>query len=146
MILVDSETIGNTAPIGEWVSAMEEAFIATAENRIEVPRRVHLDRGENTLLLMPCFGEKYFATKLVSVFPGNFKRKMQVINGTVILNDGQTGEPLASMDGSKLTAMRTAAVGAVGIKYLSSEKASTLGIIGLGIQGFHQALFGRGHR
>jgi ornithine cyclodeaminase/alanine dehydrogenase-like protein (mu-crystallin family) len=141
MILVDSDTIGNTAPISEWVSAMEEAFIATAEGRIEVPRRVHLDREENSLLLMPCFGEKYFATKLVSLFPGNLKRNMQVINGTVILNDGQTGEPLAALDGSKLTAMRTAAVGAVGIKYLSSERASTLGIIGLGIQGFHQVLF-----
>ena len=141
MITIDSKTIGNTVPIRDWVSAMEEAFIATAESRIQVPQRVHLDQKENTLLLMPCFGEKYFATKIVSVFPGNLKKKIPVISGTVILISGQTGEPLAALDGSKLTAMRTAAVGAVGIKYLSSEHASTLGIIGLGIQGFHQALF-----
>ncbi len=141
MLHIDSNTIGNAAPISEWISAMEEAFMATAEDRVEVPQRVHMQRDENTLLLMPCFGEKYFATKLVSVFPGNLKRKMPIINGTVVLNDGQTGEPLAALDGSKLTAMRTAAVGALGIKYLSSEKTSTLGIIGLGIQGFHQALF-----
>ena len=64
-----------------------------------------------------------------------------MIYGFVILNDGQTGKPLAVMDGSKLTAMRTAAVGAVGVKYLSPDNASTLGVVGLGIQGFHQALF-----
>ena len=108
---------------------------------IEVPQRLHLDRGENTLLLMPCFGEKYFSTKLVSVFPENLKKKKPMIYGSVVLNDGETGEPLAVLDGSKLTAMRTAAVGTVGIKYLAPEGATTLGIIGLGIQGFHQALF-----
>ena len=141
MIQVDSETIGKAASIGEWITAMENAFRDTAEGKIEVPKRSHIDRGENTFLFMPCFGEKYFSTKLVSVFPENAKKKKPVIYGTVILNDGETGEPLAALDGSKLTAMRTAAVGSVGIKYLAPEEATTLGIIGLGIQGFHQALF-----
>lgn len=137
----DSDAIGNAAPIHMWVSAMEQAFIDTARGLVEVPQRVHMDRGQNTLLLMPCFGSTYFSTKLVSVFPKNLLKKEPMIYGSVILNDGQTGRPLAVMDGSKLTAMRTAAVGAVGIKYLAPESASTLGIIGLGIQGFHQALF-----
>lgn len=141
MILVDSNTIGNAAPIGEWITAMESALRDTAEGLIEVPVRSHIDRGENTFLLMPSFGAKYSCTKLVSVFPGNLKKKKPVIHGTVVLNDGISGEPLAVMDGSKLTAMRTAAVGSVGIKYLAPEEATTLGIIGLGIQGFHQALF-----
>lgn len=138
---LDSNTIGKAAPIDKWVEAMEQAFMDTANGKVEVPERVHIDRDQNTLLLMPCFGTKYFSTKLVSVFPGNLKKKEPVIYGSVILNDGQTGKPLAVMDGSKLTAMRTAAVGAVGIKYLSPENASMLGVIGLGIQGFHQALF-----
>lgn len=90
---------------------------------------------------MPCFGRSYFSTKLVSVFPKNILKKEPVIYGSVILNDGQTGRPLAVMDGSKLTAMWTAAVGAVGIQHLAPETASTLGVVGLGIQGFHQALF-----
>ena len=137
----DSDAIGNAAPVSRWVSAIEQAFIDTANGMVEVPQRVHLDRGPNTLLLMPCFGEKYFSTKLVSVFPENLKINEPMIYGSVLLNDGLTGKPLAVMDGSKLTAMRTAAVGAVGIKYLSAENSSNLGIIGLGIQGFHQALF-----
>lgn len=141
MIYFDSDAIGNAAPVGMWVSAIEQAFIDTANGVVEVPQRVHIDRGANTLLLMPCFGSKYFSTKLVSVFPGNLQRKEPMIYGSVLLNDALTGKPLAVLDGSKLTAMRTAAVGAVGIKYLSVENATTLGIIGLGIQGFHQALF-----
>lgn len=141
MVQIDSNTIGNAAPVRDWVAAMEDALRDTAEGRLDVPPRNHIDRGQNTLLLMPCFGEKYFSTKLVSVFPGNLQKQKPMIYGTVVLNDGQSGEPLAVLDGSKLTAMRTAAVGSVGIKYLAPENADTLGVIGLGIQGFHQALF-----
>jgi ornithine cyclodeaminase/alanine dehydrogenase-like protein (mu-crystallin family) len=137
----DSNAIGKAAPINSWVSAMEQAFIDTAKGVVEVPQRVHIDRGPNTLLLMPCFGSTYFSTKLVSVFPNNILKKEPMIYGSVVLNDGQTGKPLAVMDGSKLTAMRTAAVGALGIKYLAPREASNLGVVGLGIQGFHQALF-----
>lgn len=137
----NSNAIGKAAPIDKWVEAMEQALLDTATGAVDVPQRVHIDRNQNTLLLMPCFGTDYFSTKLVSVFPDNLMNKEPMIYGSVILNDGQTGRPLAVMDGSKLTAMRTAAVGAVGIKYLSSESASTLGVVGLGIQGFHQALF-----
>lgn len=138
---ITSNTIGKAAPIEKWVLAMEEAMKDTAKGVIEVPQRWHIDRGPNTLLLMPCFGEDYFSTKLVSMFPKNLQKKEPVIYGSVVLNDGQTGKPLAVLDGSKLTAMRTAAVGAVGIKYLAPENAVRLGIVGLGIQGFHQALF-----
>ena len=138
---INSQAIGNAATVNQWTDAMEQAFIDTARGIVDVPQRVHLDRGPNTLLLMPCFGKNYFCTKLVSVFPQNLAKKEPVIYGSVVLNDGLTRRPLAVMDGSKLTAMRTAAVGAVGIRHLSPEDAATLGVVGLGIQGFHQALF-----
>jgi len=138
---ITSQTIGKVATVDQWTDAMEQAFIDTAKGIVDVPHRVHIDRGPNTLLLMPCFGESYFSTKLVSVFPKNLAKKEPMIYGSVVLNDGQTGKPLAVMDGSKLTAMRTAAVGAVGVRHLSPEDATTLGVVGLGIQGFHQALF-----
>ncbi|MDF1575466.1 MAG: ornithine cyclodeaminase family protein [Bacteroidales bacterium] len=136
-----SQDIANASTVVQWTDAMEQAFIDTAKGIVEVPQRVHVDRGSNTLLLMPCFGSSYFSTKIVSVFPENLKKKEPLIYGSVVLNDGQTGKPLAVLDGSKLTAMRTAAVGAVAIRYLAPTEASSLGIVGLGIQGFHQALF-----
>ncbi len=141
MILYDSNTIGKAAPVGDWLAAMEDAFRDTAGKKVDVPRRTTIQRGENSHLFMPCFGKEYFSTKTVSVYPGNIKKKEPVIYGSVILNEAATGKPLAVMDGSKLTAMRTAAVGTLGIKYLAPADASTIGIIGLGIQGFHQALF-----
>lgn len=141
MIQIDSKQIGTAVPIRDWVIAMEAAFRDTAQGKVEVPNRSHINRGENSFLMMPSFGEKYFSTKLVSLFPGNQKENKPVIYGTVILNDGHTGEPLAVLDGKKLTAMRTAAVGSVGIEYLAPKDAGTLGIIGLGVQGYHQALF-----
>ena len=141
MILIDSNTIGNAAPIKDWINAIEAAFLDTAKGLVEVPQRTHIDRDENTLLLMPCFGKDYFSTKLVSVFPKNLRKGEPMIYGSVVLNDGNSGKPLAVLDGGKLTAMRTAAVGSVGIKYLAPEDAEVLGVIGLGIQGFHQALF-----
>lgn len=120
---------------------MEEAFAAVASGSVIMPPRSHIDFDRNSLLMMPCIGEKYFATKLVSFFPDNMLSGKPSIYGTVLLNDGKTGELLAVIDGSKLTAMRTAAVGSVGVRHLSSENATNLGIIGLGVQGYHQALF-----
>jgi ornithine cyclodeaminase len=120
---------------------MEEALVAINDGSVFVPERTHIDFGKDALLLMPSFGEKYFATKLVSFFPLNRFINKPSIYGTVILNDRKSGEPLVVIDGSKLTAMRTAAVAGVGIRFLSPENATSLGIIGTGVQGFHQALF-----
>lgn len=141
MIFIDEFQIAITASYDKWIDVMQEALKAIADGSVIVPKRTHVDFGEDSLLLMPSIGEKYFATKLVSFFPSNNLIHKPSIYGTVILNDRKTGEPLAVIDGSKLTAMRTAAVAAVGIRFLSSENASSLGIIGTGVQGFHQALF-----
>jgi len=102
---------------------------------------MHLDRGDDTFLLMPCISDEYWTTKLVSFCPGNRDSGKPSIYGTVILNNSRTGEPLAVMDGTKITAMRTAAVTAAGIKVLSPSDISTLGVVGTGVQGLYQALF-----
>jgi ornithine cyclodeaminase len=106
-----------------------------------MPKRMHLDYGTDTFLLMPCITDEYWVTKLVSFCPGNKALGHPSIYGTVVLNDARTGEPLAIMDGSTITAMRTAAVTAVGIRHLSPASSHSLGIIGAGTQGIWQALF-----
>jgi ornithine cyclodeaminase len=102
---------------------------------------MHVEYNENLLLLMPCFADKLFSTKLVSVFPGNKDLGKPVIYGSVVLNDGITGDPLALLNGSKLTALRTGAVGALGLAYTSPRNIHRLGLVGAGVQGFHQVLF-----
>jgi ornithine cyclodeaminase/alanine dehydrogenase-like protein (mu-crystallin family) len=141
MIFIDEFQIAISASYDKWINKMQEALLAIEDGSVIVPKRTHIDFGEDSLLLMPSIGEKYFSTKLVSFFPSNKILKKPSIYGTVILNDRKTGEPLAVIDGSKLTAMRTAAVASVGVRFLSPGNATTLGIVGTGVQGFHQALF-----
>lgn len=138
----DSQTIENIATIPEWVDMMEKALKSSIDSGGYVmPKRMHLDYGVDTFLLMPCITDEYWVTKLVSYCPGNRSTGRPTIYGTVVLNDTKTGEPLAIMDGSAITAMRTAAVTAVGIRHLSPTGCHSLGIIGTGTQGIWQALF-----
>ena len=142
MIYFDSQTIENIVTLPEWVNMMEKALQYSIEpDRFVMPKRMHLDYGADTFLLMPCITDEYWVTKLVSFCPGNKTTGRPSIYGTVILNDTNTGEPLAIMDGSAITAMRTAAVTAVGIRHLSPTDCHSLGIIGTGTQGIWQALF-----
>jgi ornithine cyclodeaminase len=138
----DSQTIENITTIPEWVDMMEKALLLSIESAGYVmPKRMHLDYGANTFLLMPCITDEYWVTKLVSFCPGNKSSGRPSIYGTVVLNDTKTGEPLAIMDGSAITAMRTAAVTAVGIRHLSPAGSHSLGLIGAGTQGLWQVLF-----
>lgn len=137
----DGDTIEKAATVAQWVEAMEKALAALVDGDLILPRRMHLDRGNDTFLLMPCISDEYWSTKLVSFCPGNRESGKPSIYGTVILNSSVTGEPLAAMDGTRITAMRTAAVSAAGIKLLTEEGAGKLGIVGTGVQGLYQALF-----
>jgi len=138
----DSQSIENIATFPEWIDMMEKALLLSIKpGSYVMPKRMHLDYRADTFLLMPCITDEYWITKLVSFCPGNRASGRPSIYGTVVLNDTKTGEPLAVMDGSAITAMRTAAVTAVGIRHLSSANSNSLGIIGTGTQGIWQAIF-----
>ena len=95
-------------------NAVRQAYQLVLEKKFNMPDRMHVADKENMLLLMPCFSEKYFATKLVSVFPEAGKYNMPAVNGVIVLCDNVTGKPLAFMDGAAVTAERTGAVGGLG--------------------------------
>lgn len=139
MKIISEDIIGSAAPPHLWIDAMEVALQTHSDADYYTPNRMHVDMDENTLLLMPSVGPDLFSTKLVSVFPSNATRNQPAIHGTLILNDGATGEILALFNGARLTAMRTAAIACVGIRHLSDPMAQYLGIIGAGVQGRHIA-------
>ena len=141
MLYINAKDIEKILSLREAVDAVEKALLIMSKNKFFMPERLHATQDKNTLLLMPCFIEQYFGTKLVSVFPDNVKQDKPVIYGTMMLNNGKSGEVLAMIDGAKLTAMRTGAVGGLGVRYLANEKSETLAIIGAGVQGVHQAVF-----
>ncbi|MCT4647703.1 MAG: hypothetical protein N4A74_22130, partial [Carboxylicivirga sp.] len=91
MRILSSQVIEQAATPALWINTMESALKANGHQDYFTPDRMHVDVKANTLLLMPSVGPDMFATKLVSVFPDNIKKGKAAINGTVILNDGESG-------------------------------------------------------
>lgn len=139
MQLFTPENIEKSATTSQWIKTMEVALLSAKDNNYKTPNRMHVEVGSNTLLIMPSIGPDIYVTKLVSVFPKNASIGKPVIHGNVIVNNSQSGETLAIMDGGKLTAMRTAAVAVAGLSALKNEKFSEIGIVGAGEQGRHLA-------
>ncbi len=141
MLYLNEQHMEKIISLDEIIHAIEVAFKIYESKDFHMPDRMHVDRPEGTILYMPCFVEKYSCTKIVSTFPGNIKLDLDSVQGTMILNDSKTGEPLAIMDGAALTAYRTGAVGGVGVKYTSKKDSKRVGLVGTGVQGFYQLLY-----
>jgi len=125
----------------EIIGSVKKGLIRYAEGKITVPQRMHIEQESNAYLLMPALGEKYYCTKLVNVCPDNKERGIPVIQGSVNLFDKTSGVSLASFDAAIITALRTGAVGAIGLEQIAQRKISRIGIIGTGEQAIYQVLF-----
>jgi len=125
----------------EVVDIIRKGILKYAGGKYRIPERQHLERGASTNLIMPAFGTHYFCTKLISVDPLNPLKNLPVISGILVLNDNLTGQTLVTMDAPMITALRTAAIGAIGFNLISRQNETKLGIIGLGVQGFWQTIF-----
>lgn len=94
--------------------------------------------AEATLIMMPCWEEgAYIGVKIVNVFPDNGARGLPTIMATYVLSSGETGEPLAMLDGNTLTARRTASASALASRYLSRPSAARLVMVGTGVLAKH---------
>ncbi len=140
MLILKGDLLKDIISPIEVIEAVENAMVLYEGDDFFMPARMHAEREGNILLLMPSFVKSAFGTKLVTVFPGNSSRDQAVIQGVMLLNDPESGTPLAMMDASVLTGLRTGAVSAVGIRHLSDPDVCCLGIIGAGIQAFYQAI------
>ncbi len=81
----------------------------------------------------------YLGTKIVDVFPGNARLGLPAVMGVYVLQSGETGAPLAVIDGTRLTHRRTAAVSALAADLLARPDASRLLIVGAGALAPHLA-------
>jgi ornithine cyclodeaminase len=138
MLCLSEKDILHAASLDDFVNSAESAMVLYERGAFYMPDRAHVDFKGNTLLLMPCFTEESLSTKLVTLFPENAQNDLPILYGIVVLNDGRTGEPLAILNGSVLTAVRTGAVSSVSIRHLTPETVQTLGIVGAGVQGEYQ--------
>ena len=121
------------------IRAVEEVFREKGEGRTEMPPKPGLHpRREAFIHAMPAYvpSLKMMGIKWISAYPGNPAKGLPQIAGLMILNDPATGLPLAVLDSSRITALRTAAASAVAARHLTRPAASRIGILGAGVQGF----------
>ena len=117
---------------------VEKAFRAYSLGCTEMPPKSYLYFPKGDLRSMPAyiFGEGFdiAGVKCVNVHPHNAAGHLPAVMAVIILNDPQTGFPLAIMDGTYLTCLRTGAAGALAAKYLSREDSKVAGFVGCGAQ------------
>jgi alanine dehydrogenase len=125
------------------IKIVEDVFRAHGEGNYIMPPKVAIHPIIGSFIhAMPAFLPKVGALgiKWVSGYPTNPERGLPTIIGVIIINDPETGMPLTIMDGTWITELRTAAVTAVGAKYLAKKDAEIVGIIGTGVQGRYQLI------
>jgi ornithine cyclodeaminase/alanine dehydrogenase-like protein (mu-crystallin family) len=139
LYLSQAEVASVNLPMAEIIQALETAFREKGEGKTEMPPKpgIHPGGGDNFIHAMPAYipALKSAGIKWVSGFPENYKRSLPYITGLLILNDVETGLPLAVMDCVWITAMRTGAATALSARYLARAESSVVGILGCGVQG-----------
>jgi ornithine cyclodeaminase len=139
ILVLDNRQIRELLPMTECIELMADALSALARGEVYQPLRtiVRPPEARGLLGLMPAYrsGEQgAFGLKAICVFPENPAKGKDAHQGAVVLFSRETGEMLALMNASAITAIRTAAVSAVATRLLAREDATQLGIIGAGVQ------------
>jgi ornithine cyclodeaminase/alanine dehydrogenase-like protein (mu-crystallin family) len=139
LLVLSEEDVLELLDMEGCTAAMEEALAALERGEVTFPLRPLVRApGENHLLgMMPAYrgGERpLYSLKTVAVMPDNPARGLDAHQGTVTLFDGDTGQTLAIMNASPVTAIRTAAVTAVATRRLAREDATVLAVVGAGVQ------------
>ena len=139
ILVLNHTEVEQLLPMSECISAMEDAFTALARGEAHQPLRTIFRPPEvkGVMAMMPTFCARpspLFGLKAICVFPGNAAIGKDAHQGGVMLFDGNTGEPLALVNASAITAIRTAAVSGLATRFLAREAAGDLAIIGAGVQ------------
>jgi ornithine cyclodeaminase len=140
--LLDHDAVRARLPMPAAIAAMRTTFRALAAGEVTAPPRGFHDiaaLGDGGMLAtMPAHvggSTSVLATKVVSIVPTNADRGLPTIHGLLAAFDGTTGEPLGVVDGTAVTTIRTAAVSGLATDLLAPADATTLAVLGTGVQG-----------
>lgn len=130
--LIGAEELRARLPMAAAIDALDAAFRTVGAGA--GPIRSSVDTPSGSLLLMPAFGEAGVGVKLVTLTPDNPGRGLPYIQASYVLFDQDTQSPEAVLDGTELTALRTAAVSGLATRHLARRDASRLVVFGSGVQ------------
>lgn len=133
MLIIPDADIIQLLDYQKLIEALREIF----QSDYTMPVRHHhfyktAEGDENTLILMPVWNQDYLGMKQVTVAPANASKNMPSIYAQYILSDAKTGQPLAMMNATELTARRTACTSALAASFLCREDAEHLLVVGGG--------------
>ena len=135
MRLVSAEEISPLLPLSSAIPLMRDAFRMISSRQACLAERQALELDAGTGLLMGAAHESHgIVAKLVTVVPSNLQKGLPGSIGLLLLMDSASGEPLALMDGTHLTAIRTAALNACAIDLLARKDATIALLVGCGTQ------------
>lgn len=135
MLVISRSEVEALLDLDILVERLTEGFAEVSAGRTSVPSRTAAFSPSGFLGAMPGYVRGILESKLVVVFPDNHAKGLPSHQALIVLFDGETGEPLALLDGTYITAMRTAAASALATRLLANEDAAVLTIIGAGVQG-----------
>jgi alanine dehydrogenase len=145
ILVLSQSQIKKIIPLTEIKRVMErveKAFLSYGQKKVQMPCKTYLyfKKYNGDLRIMPSFASELdmAGTKIVNVHPENPKKGLPTVMAAIILNDAKTGLPVALLDGTYITGMRTGAAGGVASKYLARNDAKTLGVVGAGVQSLFQ--------
>ncbi|MBO3841943.1 MAG: alanine dehydrogenase [Candidatus Brockarchaeota archaeon] len=141
--LIMRKDIERIVSMRELMGAMEDAFRAKAMGRVQMPMKVYVTLPDGDFRTMMAYipDLDMACVKIVNVHPNNpWKHGLPTVMATMVLIEPDTGRPLAIMDGTYLTSMRTGATGGVAAKHLARRNSRVIGMVGAGSQARTQLL------
>jgi ornithine cyclodeaminase/alanine dehydrogenase-like protein (mu-crystallin family) len=139
VLLLSNDDVEALLPMEECIPLMNGALVSLAEGLVHQPLRTIVSPAvaAGVMGLMPAYSSgahSAFGLKAICVFPGNAARGKDSHQGAVLLFSAESGELLAVINASAVTAVRTAAVSGVATRALAREDAGNLAVIGAGVQ------------
>ena len=138
MLVLSESNVRELIDIPELIGALEQAHIQYSTGKAVMPVRLvmPLPQIQGRVTSMPGYLERDNALgmKVVTFFQNNPKQNLPAILATIMLFSAETGKITAVMDGSYITAIRTACASAMATKLLANADATVLGILGAGVQ------------
>jgi 1-piperideine-2-carboxylate/1-pyrroline-2-carboxylate reductase [NAD(P)H] len=145
--ILDATQTAARLPYPELADSIRDVALEKSSGGLQAPSRLVVPIQEGgVLLIMPASDPEFAITKLVTVHPQNQERGLPTIQGEVVVMDATTGERLGLLDGSVVTARRTAALSLLAARELAPRQRGPLLIVGAGTQGrahleaFHEGL------
>src|SRR5256714_11151201 len=136
MLFLDENQVRKHLRMADLIPAMGKALIDFSAGKVTQPVRqvIPVDPAGGFYGMMPALTPEGLGQKIVTFYPPNSEKGIPTHMALIVLNDPQTGTPLAVMDGRLITEMRTAAVSAAATKLLAPKESKVLAVLGSGVQ------------